>query len=203
MTGKTERMRTRAETRSVLLSKKFIWNTDFVGCLQVKAWTKDDEERCKACSTGLARKVADIVADALVASEAEITIKVAPKGDGKVGEGETRDDETIDDEVDEPPEDKHVGELVGALLHGIDRGRLETKGQCGRSGGEGVDPKCADRRDGEGRLSILIDKGQPNHHDQDFRQVAGEKVEQELLQIEEDTTTLADGCNDGSKVVVG
>lgn len=38
-TGKTLRQINPTEIRRALLSRRFIWKIDFVGCLQVKAWT--------------------------------------------------------------------------------------------------------------------------------------------------------------------
>lgn len=140
--------------------------------------------------------VANVVAVETLDAEAAVQV-VGPDGDDERDDPQSADEEAVEEEIHPPPE-REDG-LVGlrGLEHGVPSGglqwkarksvrhqaqhrarkrkaHLETKGECRRSGCDGVDEQGGDRRERVDGVSSLIFEGEADDWVKDRKMKGGQ-----------------------------
>ncbi|GJC93041.1 hypothetical protein ColKHC_01867 [Colletotrichum higginsianum] len=120
------------------------------------------------------------------------------------GQRQCTHDDAVDNHVDDDLVGKDTALLVlGGLAHDISGGLLATKteGREGRS--NHVDPENLKGRDGEDGEVGAVAESETAAKEDDLANVGAEQMENELLDVVEHATTLADGGDDGVELVIG
>lgn len=166
---------------------------------------EEQREPCQAGkggSTGLEDGPAAL-AVLVVAVNTELTVTKGVQAEHESTEAQGGDPDTIDDHVNDELESEDTS-LEGLRRSAEDTsdGTLETETHVGKTRGSHDDPHDLDRGDREDGETGAVLEGETDEKDESLGDVGGEHVEDELLDVVEDTATLLDGGDDGGKVVI-
>lgn len=93
--------------------------------------------------------------------------------------------------------------VVWRPVHNIRCGNLEPQSHVGQSRRDHDDPHDLDGRKGKHGQAALVLEGQADQQGAGLRDVAGQDVQDELLDVVKHAAALLDGVEDAGKVVVG
>lgn len=143
------------------------------------------------------------VAVLVVAVNAELTVTKGVQAEHESAEAQGGDPDTIDNHVNDELDGKDTSlERLGRSAEDASDGTLETETHVGETRGSHDDPHDLDGGDGEDGETCAILEDESDEQDESLRDVGGEHVEDELLDVVKDTATLLDGGHDRGKVVV-
>jgi hypothetical protein len=159
-------------------------------------------ETSKGGSTGLEDGLtAFAVVIVTVLTELTVTESIQTKDEG--AKAESSDPETVDTHIDDEleGEDTSLERNRGSAKNTSDS-TLETETHVGKTRSHHDDPHDLDGSDREDGETCLVLEDETDKKDDGLSDVGGEHVEDELLDVVEDTATFLDGGDDGGEVVV-
>ena len=139
-----------------------------------------------------------------VAVDAEVGVAGAVDDDDEGEEGAGAHDGAVDQHVDDDlgGEDAVFG-AVGRPTHDVVAGFFAAQTEGREGGGEHVDPEDLERGQGEDGEAGFVLEPEADDEEDDFGDVGGEEVQDELLDVVEHAPAFFDRVDDAGEIVVG
>lgn len=143
------------------------------------------------------------IAVVIVTVLTELTISEGIQTEDKGAEAESSNPKAVDNHVDDEleGEDTSLERNRGSAKDTSDSA-LETETHVGKTRSHHDDPHDLDGSDREDGETCLVLEDETDEKDDGLGDVGGEHVEDEFLDVVEDTATFLDGGDDGGEVVV-
>jgi len=163
---------------------------------------REPSKTSKGGGTGLENGLTAVTV-CVVAVVTEVAIAESVHAKDERAKAKGGDPDTVDGRVDKELHGENTSlERDGGSFHDTSNGTLETETHVGKTRGSHDDPHDLDGGDREDRETRVILEDETDKQDDSLSDVGGEHVENELLDVVEDTATFLDGGDDRSKVVV-